>query len=81
MKNSTYIKNNYKSSTIARLKDFGYDTINSIDIDPDITKALKMCKEMGQENQDTLFSIINETQKEFYDFMDAEYEHGLFSGK
>jgi len=81
MKNTDYIKKNYKSSTIARLRDFGYDTLESINIDPDMTYALKVCKDTGKENQDTLFSIINEIQKEFNDFMDNQYPNGLFSKK
>jgi hypothetical protein len=64
MKNSDYIKNNYKLSTIARLKDFGYDTLESINIDPDMTDVLKFCKETNQEDQETLFSIIEDIQQE-----------------
>ena len=60
MKNTDYIKKNYKLSTIARLKDFGYDTLKSINIDPDMTYALKVCKNTSKENQDSLFSIIND---------------------
>ncbi len=73
MKNADYIKNNYKLSTIARLKDFGYHTLESINIDPDMTDALKFCKETGQENQETLFSIIQEIQQEHDDMMNNEY--------
>ena len=77
MKNADYIRNNYKLSTIARLKDFGYHTLESINIDPDMTDALKFCKETGQENQDTLFSVIQEIQQEFDNMMDKEYPNGI----
>ena len=77
MKNADYIKNNYKLSTIVRLKDFGYHTLESINIDPDMTDALKFCKETGQENQDTLFSVIQEIQEEFDNMMDKEYSNGI----
>lgn len=79
MKNTTYIKNNYKQSTIARLADFGYETEESINIDPDMTFALAKCKEMGKENQDTLFGIIRDIQGEFDEYMDALYPNGLFA--
>jgi hypothetical protein len=77
MKNADYIRNNYKLSTIARLKDFGYHTLESINIDPDMTDALKFCKETGQENQETLFSVIQEIQQEFDNMMDKEYPNGI----
>jgi len=79
MTNSTYIKQNYKLSTIPRLKDFGYLTEDSINIDPDITYALRKCKELGKENQDTLFGIINKSHNEHYELMDRLYPNGLFS--
>lgn len=78
MKNSTYIKKNYKLSTISRLKDFGYKTQNSINIDPDMTYALSQCRELGKENQDTLFGIIQDIQKKFDDYMDELHPNGLF---
>lgn len=79
MKNTQIIKKNYKLSTIARLKDFGYDTENSINIDPDMTDILKFCKATGQENQETLFFIIQRIQQEHDNMMDQEYPNGLFT--
>lgn len=81
MKNVTYIKKNYKLSTISRLKDFGYKTQESINIDPDMTYALNKCRELNQENQDTLFDIIQVIHQEFYDKMDNLYPNGFFSVK
>jgi hypothetical protein len=78
MKNSDYIKQNYKTSTIVRLRDLGYDTEHSLDIDPDVTYALGKCKEMGKENQDTLFGMLHDIHQEFYDFMDTQYPNGIF---
>ena len=72
MTNSEYIKMTYKRSTIARLKDFGYDTEESINIDPDITKALIECKKLDLEDQDTLFSVIGRIHSDFYDMMDGK---------
>lgn len=79
IKNSDYIKKNYKSSTIARLADFGYETEDGINIDPDMTYALTKCQEMGKENQDTLFEIIRNIQKDFEEYMDTLYPNGLFA--
>ena len=79
MKNADYIKKTYKKSTITRLKEFGYETEESINLDPDMTYALGVCRELGKENQDTLFNTIREIHQEFYDFMDTEYPNGLFN--
>lgn len=43
MKNTTYIKNNYKLSTIPRMKAiFGFKTLKSIDDSKEVTKALEL---------------------------------------
>ena len=59
MKNSTYIKNNYKSSTLPRLMEtFGYETEQHINIDPDITGVLEFLKQENMEIQDVLFDLL-----------------------
>lgn len=79
MKNTDHIKQTYKSSTITRLGDLGYETEDSINLDPDITYALEICKEIGKESQDTLFNVINNIHQEFYNMMDNNYPNGLFT--
>ena len=78
MKNTDYIKQNYKSSTIARLADYGYTTEQSINLDPDMTMVLEKLKIEGNSKQQDLLDSINELQQEFYDMMDEQYPNGFF---
>jgi hypothetical protein len=63
MKNSTYIKNNYKSSTIARLKAFyGFRNLKEIDNSPLITEVLKKFEVFGnnpRQTQEILFDQLD----------------------
>lgn len=77
MKNTEYIKQNYKSSTIARLADYGYTTEESINLDPDMTMVLEKLKKEGNTNQQDLLDSINELQQEFYNMMDGFYPNGI----
>jgi hypothetical protein len=59
MENTTYIKENYKQSTIARLKEmFGYTNEEQINADTDLTHTIKFLKEQGLEVQDALFQVL-----------------------
>lgn len=59
MNNTTYIKNNYKSSTLPRLMEtFGYETEQHINIDPDITGVLEFLKQQNMETQHVLFDML-----------------------
>jgi len=77
MKNTDYIKQNYKASTIARLGDYGYDTEESINLDPDMTMVLEQLKKEGNTNQQDLLDSIFELQQEFYTMMDGFYPNGF----
>lgn len=79
MKNTDYIKETYKSSTIARLADYGYDTEESINLDPDMTMVLEQLKKEGNTNQQDLLDCINELQQEFYTMMDGLYPNGFIT--
>jgi hypothetical protein len=63
MKNSTYIKNNYKSSTIPRLKEiYGFKTLKEIDESSVVTEVLKKFEIFGNNphnTQDILFNQID----------------------
>jgi hypothetical protein len=63
MKNSTYIKNNYKSSTIPRLKLFyGFRNLKEIDNSPLITEVLKKFEVFGnnpRQTQDIFFEQLD----------------------
>jgi hypothetical protein len=60
MENLTYIQNNYKQSTVYRLMErYGYETPESLNIDPDITNTLIFLKEQGLETQKALFAILD----------------------
>jgi hypothetical protein len=63
MKNSTYIKNNYKSSTIPRLKEiYGFKTLKEIDESSVVTEVLKKFETFGNNphnTQDILFNQID----------------------
>lgn len=57
MKNTTYIKNNYKLSTIPRMKAiFGFKTLKSIDESQEVTKALELATRPFI--QEVLFDLI-----------------------
>lgn len=57
MKNTTYIKNNYKLSTIPRMKAiFGFKTLKSIDDSKEVTKALEVATRPFI--QEVLFDLI-----------------------
>jgi hypothetical protein len=59
MENTTYIKENYKQSTIARLKEmFGYTNEEQINADTDLTHTIKFLKEQRLEVQDALFQVL-----------------------
>ena len=59
MENTTYIKENYKQSTIARLKEmFGYTNEEHINDDIDLTHTINFLKEQGLEVQDALFQVL-----------------------
>jgi len=59
MENTTYIKENYKQSTIARLKEiFGYTNEEQINDDTDLTHTINFLKEQGLEVQDALFQVL-----------------------
>jgi hypothetical protein len=63
MKNSTYIKNNYKSSTITRMKSiYGFKTLKEIDESSVVTEALKKFEVFGnnpRHTQEILFDQID----------------------
>ena len=63
MANTTYIKENYKQSTIARLKEmFGYNNEQEINDDMDLTHTLNFLKEQNLEVQDALFQVLQTTK-------------------
>jgi hypothetical protein len=58
MKNSTYIKDNYKLSTIPRMKAiFGFKTLKSIDDSQEVSRALSSLRKTGHI-QEVLFDRI-----------------------
>jgi hypothetical protein len=66
MLNSTYIKHNYKDSTIARMKlVFGFKTLKSINDSVEVSKAL----EFVQRQQRVFRKHI---QEELFDLIDME---------
>jgi hypothetical protein len=81
IKNTDYIKQNYKSSTIGRLIErYGYDCEGGLDIDPDITYALEVCKKHDPRlTQDFLFEVLDTIHEDFNAMMDAQYPNGFFN--
>lgn len=63
MKNTQIIKNNYKTSTIGRMKEiFGFKTLKEIDNSPEVTEALRKFEVFGNNprcTQDILFDQIS----------------------
>jgi hypothetical protein len=65
MENTTYLEENYKKSTIGRLKElFGYTNDQDINNDTDLTHSLIFLKEQNLEVQDVLFSVL-ESKKNY----------------
>jgi hypothetical protein len=59
MQNTTYIKENYKLSTIGRLEEaFGYKNEQEMNDDMDLTHTLNFLKEQNLEVQDVLFQVL-----------------------
>lgn len=64
MENITYIKDNYKRSTIVRLQEiFGYSNEQEINQDKHLTDTLVFLKEQGLEVQDALFSCLTSVKE------------------
>jgi hypothetical protein len=63
MKNSTYIKKNYKQSTIPRMKEiYGFKTLKEIDNASCVTEALKKFEVFGNnpyKTQEILFDQLD----------------------
>ena len=63
MKNTTYIKNNYKSSTIARMKErYGFKTLNDVNNSNVVSQAIKKFEAFDNNptnSQDILFAQID----------------------
>jgi len=79
MENTTYINDNYKLSTIARLKEmFGYSNEQEINDDMDLTHTLNFLKEQNLEVQDVLFQVLqtkkNHENEKFQKFIVDEYK-------
>lgn len=80
MKNTDFIKQNYKSSTIARLMERGYTNEQSIDIDPCITYALEVAKQNDPHmTQDFLFNLLNEMEREIEEGREELYGGRFFN--
>ena len=59
MENTTYIKDNYKQSTIVRLQEvFKYVDEQDINKDTDLTDALTFLKDQGLETQSALIEVL-----------------------
>jgi hypothetical protein len=59
MENTTYIKDNYKQSTIVRLQEvFKYVDHQDINKDIDLTDALTFLKDQGLETQRALIEVL-----------------------
>ena len=65
MENTTYIQENYKRSTIARLIEvFGYTNEQDINDDTDLTHSLTFLKEQNLEVQDALLQVLQTTKNQ-----------------
>ena len=64
MKNTTHIKENYKSSTIVRLMErIGYTSEDEMNQDQDLTNTLMFLEEQKLQVQDALLEIVELSKK------------------